>query len=138
MLDVNQYYKSESDYLKAEDIPLGKQYAMTIKAIEGVEFDNNQKKEVKLVATFHETEKKLVLNKTNAMMISSMYGPDADQWPGSSILLYQTKVQFGNDMVDAIRVDLPRETVSVAPTNPAPQQTTPAQNFDNFDDDIPF
>jgi len=63
MPNVNDYYKSESDYLKAEDIPVNQQFSVTIKGIEEVRFagKNGAPDTQKLAATFHETEKKLTL-----------------------------------------------------------------------------
>lgn len=161
-MDINSYYKSESDYLKADEFEVGKNYRLTIRGVEEVRFDgkNGKPDTQKLALTFDQTEKKLTLNKTNATTIASMYGPESDRWPGSAILLYRTKVSFGDDMVDAIRVDLPRQEATGFSQGPEPaaaedqsqyrEQTQQAaevtigaaskspQDFDNFDDDIPF
>jgi len=145
-MNINEYYKSESDYLRAEEIPVGKLFSVTIKSIEEVIFEtkNGKAGTRKLAATFNETEKKLVLNKTNSMTIASMYGSESDNWPGKIVKLYQTKVSFGDEMVDAIRIDLPREEALIQQT-PSPQQRNLQQlqqappNFDqDFSDDIPF
>lgn len=144
MVDVNQYYKSESDYLKAEDLEPGKKYPLTIKSVEAVEFEQDGKKSVKLALTFTNAEKKLTLNKTNAMVISSVHGPESDTWTGQKIYVYRTKVQFGDKMVDAVRVDMPlveasmprqAATHSAAQHRPAPP---PNDYGPDFNDDIPF
>jgi len=108
MLNVNEYYKSESDYLKAEDIPKNKQVQLSIAGLEECQFTDGNK----LALNFTAGGKKLVLNKTNATSIASSLGPDAEAWIGHSIFVYSTMVDFGGKMVPAIRVDMPRETVS--------------------------
>ena len=156
MIDINQYYKSESDYLKATDLPKGKKVRLTIADISVTEFEednNGQKyKKNKLTLSFSSTEKKLVLNKTNALSIGDVLGVDADLWRGREIFVYSKSVSFGDKMVDAIRVDLPMEETTMPPQQQAPVQQQPQQaapqqqatqqiapnNQDEFSDDIPF
>ena len=106
MVDVTKYYESASKTLKASDLPPGKEIPVIIDSIEEHEFDDEGKngKVRKLVLKFKGKEKGLVLNKTNATVIASAHGPDSDRWPGKKIYIYATKVQFGDSMVDAIRV----------------------------------
>jgi|TARA_Y100000296_G_scaffold38168_1_gene44192 hypothetical protein len=136
-MDVNTYYKSESNYLKADEFEVGKSYKLTIKDTEEVIFDgkNGNPDTHKLALTFNETEKKLTLNKTNATTISSLYGSESDTWPGKVILLFRTKVSFGDDMVDAIRVDLPRQeaAIPIAPPHPTAAELDAMPH-----DDVPF
>ena len=50
-------------------------------------------------------EKGLAVNKTNANIIAQNVGSDdLDDWIGREIILYPTRVDFGGQMVDAIRV----------------------------------
>lgn len=105
MVDVNKYYASNSNTLKASDLPQGKEVPVIIASITENEFeDDNNKKVKKLVLKFQGKEKGLALNKTNATTIASACGPDTDHWIGKKIFLYATKVDFGGNMVDAIRV----------------------------------
>lgn len=141
MVDVTQYYNNESAYLKAEDLEPGKKYPLTISGVEAVEFNQDGKKSVKLALSFSNTEKKLTLNKTNAMVISSVHGPESDHWAGQKIYVYRAKVQFGDKMVDAVRVDMPLVEASI-PRQQAPQRQAMPDNRptppSDFDDDIPF
>ena len=121
MLNVNEYYKSESDYLKAEDIPKGKQVQLNIAGLEECQFTDGNK----LALSFRGTEKKLVLNKTNATSIASSLGDNAEAWVGNNICVYSTMVDFGGKMVPAIRVDMPRETVNFNQPQQAQQQAQP-------------
>lgn len=139
MVDVNQYYSNESAYLKAEDLEQGKKYPLTIAGVDAVEFTQDGKRSVKLALSFHEAEKKLTLNKTNAMVISSVHGPESDHWLGKKIYVYRAKVQFGDKMVDAVRVDMPLVEASMprAQVRAAMPDSRPMPPPD-FDDDIPF
>ena len=53
---------------------------------------------------FDESDKGLILNKTNAKIIGKMYGDDTDNWEDERISLYPTYVSFKGDQVEAIRV----------------------------------
>jgi hypothetical protein len=107
--------------LKASDLQ-GKARKLVISDYEIREFDDNGKKVRKAVLTFKDKEKGMVLNKTNAQIIAHNLGDeDLDTWVGKEIIIYPTKVQFGDGMVDAIRV---REEIPDVADGP--------------DDDIPF
>lgn len=115
MVDVTKYYESNSKSLKAGDLPPGKEVPVTISTISEEEFDDKEHGKIKkLVLKFQGKEKGLVLNKTNATTIAAAFGPDTEKWPGKRIFLYATKVQFGDSMVDAIRV---RSELEVATDN---------------------
>jgi hypothetical protein len=109
MPNINDVYQTNSDHLKANDIPAGKQVTVTIESIEVQEFEDDSGKKNKLVLFFKDKEKSLVLNKTNATTISHVLGDDSDAWIGKNIILFSTKVSFGDKMVDAIRVNMPLE-----------------------------
>ncbi len=107
-INIDQYYQSATNALKASDLPPGKQARVTIEKCEEVMFKSDDGKEQpKLRLSFHNKEKGLVLNKTNAMTVSHVYGPDTDGWIGKEIFLFSTKVDFAGQMVDAIRINVP-------------------------------
>lgn len=59
----------------------------------------------KPVLYFEGAKKAMVLNKTNANMISEVLGDDEmDNWVGKEISIFPTKVGFKGERVDAIRV----------------------------------
>jgi len=156
MIDVNSYYQSESDYIKAADLQAGKKYLLTISEISETEFEQDGKKHRKLTLSFSQAEKKLPLNKTNALVIAGVLGNDAELWKGKGIYIYATKVQFGDKMVDAVRVEMPMEVAQFSqPVRQRPvqdksaehrqaQPSEAADSFSNFKDDndefqdIPF
>ncbi len=64
-----------------------------------------QDKDQKPVIYFKGGDKRgVVLNKTNANVLADLHGRDTAKWKGKEVELYATKVQFGADMVDSIRM----------------------------------
>lgn len=110
-INVDQYFQSATNALKASDLPAGKQARVTIEKCEEVMFkEEDGKDKPKIRLSFKGKEKGLILNKTNAMSISHVYGPDTDGWIDKEVFLYSTKVDFGGQMVDAIRINIPLQT----------------------------
>tara|TARA_R110000803_G_scaffold63842_3_gene124590 strand:+ start:545 stop:967 length:423 start_codon:yes stop_codon:yes gene_type:complete len=140
MVDINQVYKSNSDHLKAEDLETGKTYSLTVKEIEQVAFKDDKGAETqKLVLSFGEAEKSLVLNKTNATTIASVHGGETNDWIGKEIGIYRTMVDFGGRQVDALRVDMPREAASLgAPATGESLLTAAVEAVKPDLDDAPF
>ena len=105
-MNVNDIYNSESKWIKAQDLPQGKEVPVVISGFEIVELDNRKK----VALQFQGKDKGLVLNKTNAGAISSAFGGDCTTWAGKTIFLHSTKVDFSGQMVDAVRVRPQLET----------------------------
>jgi hypothetical protein len=99
-MNINEIYASQSSFLKAEHLPPGIEVPVTIESFEETELDGKKK----IVLKFQGKEKGLALNKTNAMTIAHVHGPEVQGWLGKSIFLYSTKVDYSGQMVDAIRV----------------------------------
>lgn len=60
----------------------------------------------KYVISFQETDKMLVLNKTNAQAICKVLGePRAIRWPGLKITIMPAKCEAFGSVVDCIRVE---------------------------------
>jgi hypothetical protein len=91
-------------------------------------------------------ERGLVLNKTNGEAIAADFGWNTDNWTGKVIELFPAKTQFNGQMVDAIRVRVPKQkpaTASVAPNARARAEAAPptppvTAYEDELDDEIPF
>ncbi len=97
--------------LKASDLQ-GRRVPVTIDDVRLKKFDDGSK----LVMTFRNSDKALMLNKTNANMIAEIAGSeDTDMWAGKRIVLVPAKTDFQGRRVDCIRVDYPEVQV------PAPQ-----------------
>lgn len=124
-----------SRWLKAADLG-GRKVPVVIasSAIENIGDDAD-----KLVLYFQGKQKGLVLNVTNANMISEICGTDeTDDWVGHEIVLFPTRVDFQGRRVDAIRVDYP---INGSGAKPQPRQPAPPPpSFSNppDDDDVPF
>ena len=125
MANVNNMFPSK--WLRASDLQ-GKEPTVTIErmTMEDVE----QGKDAQPVLHFAGKDKGLVLNKTNAMNVATIYGPETDAWIGKNIQLFTTFVDFQGRSVEAIRVK------PVQP-NAAPAAPEPAGPHDPLDE-IPF
>jgi hypothetical protein len=62
----------------------------------------------KPVLYFNGKDKGVVLNKTNSRVITNAYGDDTEAWRGKPLILYPAMVDFRGDMVEAIRVRIPK------------------------------
>lgn len=96
-----------SRYLKAADFQ-GEPVQLTITEVirDKVRMANGSMVE-KYVVRFSETEKELILNKTNAKAMAKVTGdPCAINWPGKPVVLKPTKCEAFGEIVDCIRVDL--------------------------------
>ena len=125
-------------YLKPPDIP-----RPTILTVESVRFDSltdfkdRSKKNDRLVFTFLECGKDLVVNKFSADILMGAWGDDENVYVGKQVVLYTTDTNIAGTMRKIIMLRLPRVQASTAaaPT-PAPPPVDP--NGGDFDDDIPF
>jgi hypothetical protein len=99
-MNINNLFPSK--YLKSGD--LEEDLTLTIKSIIQENIGQGEKQEVKPILYFSETEKGMVLNKTNANTISSLYGPETDAWPGKRITVFATEVDFAGKQTLALRV----------------------------------
>jgi hypothetical protein len=120
-----------SKYLKAPDLD-DKEIRLVIARVEIESITDDEKKPV---VYFTKAKKGLVLNKTNAKAISTAYGDDTDLWEDKEIVLFPMMVQFRDDMVESIRVKIPKVAVASKPKPAAPTEADPP---DQIDDDIPW
>lgn len=93
--------------------------------------------ESKWVLWFDETDKAMVLNKTNSKMIAQLLlSDDTDDWVGRKVTLFPTQVDFQGDQVDAIRVrkKLPPVANSKGGKKPTPVMTQAEADHDGDDD----
>lgn len=104
-MNINDFYQTESKWLKASDLkrdgrPVKAE--VTIDRVELVEFKDNTKK---IGIFFQGREKGMVLNKTNAALIAEQHGQDTQQWAGKKIKIYPTTTDFGGERVECLRVE---------------------------------
>ncbi len=98
-MDIQSAFPGKS--IKAADLGGNKK----VITITGVAMENVGD-DTKPVLRFEGSDQGLVLNKTNADMLLDLFGNETSDWAGKRIELYPTKVQFGNKMVPAIRVQM--------------------------------
>lgn len=92
-----------SKYLKASDIGDG-DMPLTIKEVVIENIGQGEDIESKPILYFAETEKGLVLNKTNSNTIKGLYSAETDNWAGKMIALFATEVDFAGKQTLALRV----------------------------------
>ena len=100
MPDINTMFPSK--YLKAADLR-GKSVTVTIDRV--VQEQVGEEEPDKWIVDFSENpDRGMVLNKTNALMISSAYGDNSDLWIGKAVELYTEQVSFQGKIVPGLRV----------------------------------
>ena len=143
-MNIDQAFPSK--YLKSADITKPIKVVIRGCRIEGIDEEG---KEQKPVLYFNKIERGMVLNKTNATMISGAFGPETDDWTGKKIGLWvDQNVMFGNEKRPGLRVKVfSADPVFEEPDQDqdyAQEQSVTAQTLDqetaidDFDDDIPF
>lgn len=100
---------SESKFLKRIDVGSGK--LLTIKECtqENVAKEG-QPAEMKWCVFFEETDKPLVLNRTNGELIAMITNKrNSDDWGGSKVVLYDDpSISYGGKLVGGIRIRAPK------------------------------
>lgn len=123
-----------SNFLKKEDVE-----SDPIVTISGVTQENVAKQgapeEMRWCVHFHEMEKPMVCNSTNAQLIAKFVGSDeTDDWTGHKIVLYHDpSVSYGGKLVGGIRVRaVPKAQQSSAPRpSSAPASGSAKQQLKN-------
>ncbi len=112
MSDKTHWKKLTSpNYLGSWDFQPQEEKTVTIKEVKREIVTNQNGKEECTVAYFVENIKPLILNKTNAGMISKVWGtPFIEDWAGRKIILKVKKISAFGEMVDAVRVANERPT----------------------------
>ena len=91
-----------SPYFKAADLD-GKEPVLTIAKVSTETMNDGDERRC---AHFEETDKVLILNKTNWIACAEITNEKDDtRWTGSKIKLVRKRVTFKGDKVDAVRVE---------------------------------
>ena len=84
----------------------------------------------------------MILNRTNAMIIASLYGPETDQWTGKSVTVYSARVKAFGAWHDALRIkeQIPARDVGAERMTEAMQEQPPLDDENDLIDvdDNPF
>jgi hypothetical protein len=94
------------DYMGAYSLPDGKDVVVTIKQTKKEMVKGAKgKKEECFVCYFTDSDKPMILNRTNCKTIEKIYGtPYIEEWSGKKIQLYVASVDAFGDTTDALRV----------------------------------
>jgi hypothetical protein len=126
----------QSKYLRAEDITQEKTLRIKTVTEELVGVGADQEK--KLVVSFTNSQKGLVLNRTNNRTIRSAYGDDTMGWAGKLVVVFQTHADFRGHLVPALRVRIPPPKQASGNGQTAPQPTPVQQTrIEQFADASP-
>jgi hypothetical protein len=134
-----------SKYLRASDLPQPRVVTVASAAMEPLK--NDGKDVDKLVLSFRDRIKSLIVNLTNFESIAALYGDETDTWAGQRIELYADRCRFGSKMVDCVRVRRPPQTSMLPSGNraarpPQPQPSQPEERptppVEAYNDAIPW
>lgn len=132
-MNVNEMFPS--NYLSKEDFPEPRTLVMTKITRDEVWRKNGKQQAIIL---HFQNSKPLVLNKTNAVILARVYGPDATSWFGKPIGVYHDpNVLLGRERVGGIRLRVPAQAQTGTPSKKPESDTraaspiaqrTPTQN----------
>ncbi|MCF8014668.1 MAG: hypothetical protein K9L65_03035 [Chromatiaceae bacterium] len=135
-MDIHALFPS--NFLKAADLQ-GQVRRVTIESCMPEQLGQG---EIKPALQFRGVPKKLILNKTNGLLIAASFGTETTAWAGREIELYPENVMFQGQVVPAIRVRVPigaapapaaaadpfaHAAPALAPQPPAPAAPQPPQ-----------
>lgn len=130
-MNINDAFPSK--YLKASDVPDDGDLILTIRQVDVEEVGQGDDREQKPIVYFGEIEKGLVLNKTNANAIQSLYGADTAAWEMKRIAIFATEVDFKGTQTLALRVRL-RPPAKAGKAEPVGAGAGKAALFEGKDD----
>jgi hypothetical protein len=130
----------QSKYLRADDIgAVGAEKRLKIQTVTK-EVDIGEEKQTKAVVWFTNTDKGLMLNKTNLRALQSAFGNTMDSWAGRIVVVFVVMADFRGKMVPALRVRIqPPKDGYRAPPPPMPPADEDIDHFDvpnRHDDDL--
>jgi hypothetical protein len=102
------HWKTQFNYqwLGAYSLPDGKDIILTIREMKREEvIGNSGKKELCLIAYFHENAKPMIVNKTNCKVLEKLFKtPMIEEWSNKQIQVGATRVDAFGDKMDALRI----------------------------------
>jgi hypothetical protein len=126
----------QSKYQKAVDFgEIGSEKRFKIKTVTKEVI--GEKEETKAVVWFTNSDRGLVLNKTNLRVLQSAFGNSMDAWAGKIVVIYSTMADFRGKMTPSLRVRIPPPKEAYkAPASPAKQTPKPPvdEEVDGFDE----
>ncbi len=137
MPDIGQM--TESKFLKRSDVGAGKLLTIA-QCVQMNVAKADEKAEMKWTLEFQETDKPMVLNKTNAELVAMISNErNSDNWGGVKVVLYDDpSISYGGKLVGGIRVRAPRGQASQRAPIAKPQANQLPDDEGGGEDDIPF
>jgi hypothetical protein len=91
----------------------------------------------------HAWPRRVVLNKTNALLLASAYGDETDEWTGKSIDIWGEMVMFKGKPTPGIKLTPASAASSASPVERVAGQaaaliSAPLSNAEALDEEIPF
>ncbi len=117
-----------SKYLKAADLH-DKHVSAIMSHVLLEEVANKDGTELLPILYFNGVSKGMVLNRTNAKVISAAYTDETDAWQGMPIVLFPAMVAFGAETVEAIRVKAPSAAERIRAINESAHKETLGQHM---------
>jgi hypothetical protein len=113
MADVNELYQGQ--YLRASNLG-GREHVVVILQAPAEMVGQGERATQKIVLHMAKPngkplKQKLPLNKTNALVLASIFGPQTGNWTGRSILLRPEKALMQGQYVDCIRCYVPPDAL---------------------------
>lgn len=119
-VDYRAFY--DATYLRAWDLPAGRDAVVTISRVEQGVIKGTDKEDRRPIVFFEGKKKGLVLNKGMGKTIKGMYGRFTKDWIGREIAIYATTTQAFGETHDVLRVrpEVPSKRRAANPRSPAP------------------
>jgi hypothetical protein len=129
-VDMNIFSAQMFEFLSAEMLPNdGRSVTLTIKAVNEETVAGPRGEQVKVIVTFRERPKKLILNKTNARALARALGPETEAWAGAAVVLGVESVKVGKNTVPSIRVKSAAPPVQQQPAQPRARRPAQQPSF---------
>ena len=124
-MNINSAFPSA--YLRSVDIK-GSRPTATIESCELEPVGQGADQKDLPVLRFKGKDSGLVLNRTNANVIIAAFGDETAEWIGRDIEIFVTEVQYKGDVVDGLRVSVPKQ-----------DEKKPVVDLDtDVEDEVPF
>lgn len=118
-INMKTHWKKEFnyEYMGSYSLPDGKDVVLTIKETKKeIVIGTNGKKEECFVCYFKESDKPMILNRTNCKTIERVHKtPYIEDWPGIVVQIGIDKVNAFGEVVDALRIRNIKPAPKVAP-----------------------
>jgi hypothetical protein len=92
-----------TEHIKCADLR-GQSRTYTIKQVVKQEVEGDKGIKVRGVIKFQETDQSLVMNRTNATLLMTMFGANPQEWAGKKVTLDPSTTKFGPETVECIRI----------------------------------